>query len=389
MDFRLSAEDEGFRGEVRRFLGENWSGEASGYDPSSPAAFQAQQRFQQKLAEHGWLTLAWPKAYGGMGASHLRQLVFQEEVGRVGAPATNGGINLVGPCLMVHGTEAQKQRFLPPIARGEAYWCQGFSEPGSGSDLASLQLRAVRDGDDFVLNGQKIWTSGAQYAGWIHVLGRTDPDAPKHRGITYFMAEMSSPGISVRPIVQMNGRSGFNETFFENVRVPANQIIGEINRGWYAATTTLDFERSGIGFVVGAERTLAKLTAFAGMASPSGGKPADLPGVRARLAELQIEAAVGRWLAYRVAWMQGRGLIPNYESSMSKVYGTELNQRVAAAGINLLGLYGGLRPGSPFAPLQGELEDMYLSTVSYTIAAGTSEIQRNIIATRGLGLPRG
>ncbi len=389
MDFRLNAEDERFRGEVRRFLADHWTGEANGYEASNEDAFHAQQRFQRTLAERGWLTLAWPQEYGGMGASHLRQLVFQEEVGRVGAPATNGGINLVGPCLIVHGTEAQKQRFLPPIARGEAYWCQGFSEPGSGSDLASLQLRAVRDGDDFVLNGQKIWTSGAQYADWIHVLGRTDPDAPKHRGITYFMAEMSSPGISVRPIVQMNGRSGFNETFFENVRVPANQVIGEVNRGWYAATTTLDFERSGIGFVVGAERALAKLLDFAGKAGASGARAADRPGVRAKLAELQIEAEVGRWLAYRVAWMQGQGLIPNYESSMSKVYGTELNQRVAAAGINLLGLYGGLRPGSAYAPLRGDLEDMYLSTVSYTIAAGTSEIQRNIIATRGLGLPRG
>jgi alkylation response protein AidB-like acyl-CoA dehydrogenase len=389
MDFRLSTEDEQFRSEVRQFLAENWTGEGSEYDPSSPEAFHAQQRFQQKLAARGWLTLAWPKEYGGLGASHLRQLVFQEEVGRVGAPASNGGISLVGPCLMVHGTEAQKQRFLPPIARGEAYWCQGFSEPGSGSDLASLQLRAVRDGDDFVLNGQKIWTSGAQYADWIHVLARTDPDAPKHRGITYFMAEMSSPGISVRPIVQMNGRSGFNETFFENVRVPASQIIGEINRGWYAATTTLDFERSGIGFVVGAERTLKKLFELAATGLPSGAKLGDLPGVRAKLAELQIEAEVGRWLAYRVAWMQGQGLIPNYESSMSKVYGTELNQRVAAAGVNLLGLYGGLRPGSARTPLEGEIEDYYLSTVSFTIAAGTSEIQRNIIATRGLGLPRG
>ncbi|MGI8549776.1 MAG: acyl-CoA dehydrogenase family protein [Dehalococcoidia bacterium] len=389
MEFRLTAEDEQFRTEVRQFLKQNWSGDDAGFEASSQEVHQAQQRFQRKLAERGWLTLAWPKEYGGKAASHIRQLVFQEEVGRVGAPASSGGINLVGPCLMVHGTEEQKRRFLPPIAHGESYWCQGFSEPGSGSDLASLQTRAVRDGDDFVLNGQKIWTSGAQYADWIHVLARTDPDAPKHRGITYFMAEMNTPGISFRPITQINGRSGFNETFFEDVRVPANQVIGEINRGWYAATTTLDFERSGIGFVVGGERTVDRLLEFVRETRSEGNTLADKPGVRNKLAELQIEAEVGHWLAYRVAWMQGRGLIPNYESSMSKVYGTEFNQRVAATGINLLGMYGGLRSESKWALLQGQLEDMYLSTVSFTIAAGTSEIQRNIIATRGLGLPRG
>jgi alkylation response protein AidB-like acyl-CoA dehydrogenase len=375
MDFRLPAEDEQFRDEVRSFLAANWSGDDNGFEASSEEVFQAQQQFQRQLAARGWLTLAWPKEYGGMGASHLRQLVFQEEVGRVGAPASNGGINLVGPCLMVHGTDEQKRRFLPPIAHADAHWCQGFSEPGSGSDLASLQMRAVRDGDEYVLNGQKIWTSGAQYADWIHVLARTDPDAPKHRGITYFMADMHSPGISIRPIEQLNGRSGFNETFFEDVRVPADQVIGEVNRGWYAATTTLDFERSGIGFVVTAERTIRSLVDFAQRATNGGVPVANLPGVRTRLAELQLETEVG--------------LIPNYQSSMSKVYGTELSQRVAAAGMNLLGLYGGLRPDSPWAPLQGQIEDMYLSTVSFTIAAGTSEIQRNIIATRGLGLPRG
>jgi alkylation response protein AidB-like acyl-CoA dehydrogenase len=389
MDFRLAAADEQFRGEVREFLAEHWSAEGSGFEAATRDAFQAERGFQQQLAERGWLTLAWPKEFGGLGATHLQQLIFQEEVGRVGAPASNGGISLVGPCLMVHGTEAQKRRFLPPIAHGEAYWCQGFSEPGSGSDLASLQTRAVRDGDDYVINGQKIWTSGAQFADWIHVLTRTDPDAPKHRGISYFMVDMKSPGISVRPIQQINGRSGFNETFFENVRVPRENMLGDENRGWYVAATTLDFERSGIGFVVGGERRLRQLLDFARESTVGGVALFDEPRVRNRLAELQIEAEVGRWLAYRVAWMQSAGQIPNYEASMSKVYGSEFNQRVAAAGINMLGMFGGLQPGSRWAQLAGQLEDMYLSTVSFTIAAGTSEIQRNIIATRGLGLPRG
>ncbi|MGI8551193.1 MAG: acyl-CoA dehydrogenase family protein [Dehalococcoidia bacterium] len=388
MDFHLTAEDEQFRAEVQTFLREHWREEGAGGEASSAEAFQAERRFQRGLAERGWLTLAWPKEYGGLAASHIRQTVFQEELGKVGAPGSNGGISLVGPCLMAHGTEEQKRRFLPPIAHGETHWCQGFSEPGSGSDLASLQTRAVRDGDDYVINGQKIWTSGAQFADWIHVLARTDPDAPKHRGISYFMVDMKTPGINFRPIQQMNGRSGFNETFFEDVRVPVNQVIGEINRGWYAATTTLDFERSGVGRVVGAGRTLQRLLQISGEAV-DGKRLADKRGVRSKLAQLQIEVEIGRLLAYRVAWMQGNGLIPNYESSMSKVYGSEVNQRVAAAGVNLLGMYGPLQTGSKRAKLDGQIEFAYLSTVSSTIAAGTSEIQRNIIATRGLGLPRG
>jgi alkylation response protein AidB-like acyl-CoA dehydrogenase len=203
------------------------------------------------------------------------------------------------------------------------------------------------------------------------------------------MVDMKTPGISVRPIQQMSGRSGFNETFFENVRVPRENMLGDENRGWYVAATTLDFERSGIGFIVGGERRLRQLLDFASETMANGVVPMHDPRVRNRLAELQIEAEVGRWLAYRVAWMQSAGKIPNYEASMSKVYGSEFNQRVAAAGINMLGLYGGLQPGSRWATLAGQFSDMYLSTVSFTIAAGTSEIQRNIIATRGLGLPRG
>jgi alkylation response protein AidB-like acyl-CoA dehydrogenase len=287
---------------------------------------------------------------------------------------------------MVHGTEEQKRTFLPPIARADVYWCQGFSEPGAGSDLAGLQTRAVRDGDDFVINGQKIWNSGAQFADWIHLLARTDPDAPKHRGITYFMIDMKSPGISFRTIEQLNGRSRFNQTFFDNVRVPANHVIGEVNRGWYAATTTLDFERSGIAYVVEAERLVERLSDY--VRERGATKQALASGVPAALAELQTGVAVGRWLAYRVAWMQGRGLVPNYQASMSKVFATELSQRAARLGVNLMGMYGGLSPRSDRAPLQGHANFQYLHTVSTTIAGGTSEIQRNIIATRGLGLPR-
>jgi alkylation response protein AidB-like acyl-CoA dehydrogenase len=391
MDFTFTPEEEAFRAEVRSFVREHWGlGDVtSGIAGESDEDFARGRVFERHLAERGWLTMAWPKEYGGEAADPIRQMIFREECAYHGAPVGGQGATMIGPAIMVHGTEAQKQQYLPPIARSEVVWCQGFSEPGAGSDLASLQTRAVADGDDFVINGQKIWTSNARHADWIHVMTRTDPDAPKHRGITYLLVDMKSPGISVRPIAQMHNRSGFCETFFENVRVPRANVLGEINRGWYVATTTLDFERSGVGRVAGSQRTLDELTAFCREATLGGRPLLGRPGVRAKLADLAIEHAVGRDLAYRVAWMQAQGRIPNYEASMSKVFGSELSQRLAHAGVGIMGLYGVLAEGSPWAPLEAKLTTLYQSSVSFTIGAGTSEIQRNIIATRGLGLPRG
>ena len=245
MDFGWNAEEQKFRERVRAFVTENWDGaDPEAGEGDEEAGWQRTRAYQKVLAKHGWLTMAWPKEYGGQDASYMEQMMFAEESALVGAP---GGQGLVGPTLMIHGSEEQKREHLPKIANAETEWCQGYSEPGAGSDLASLQTRAVRDGDDYVINGQKIWTSGAHHADWIHVLTRTDPDAPKHRGISYFMLDMRTPGITVRPLEQMHGAHGFNETFFEDVRVPATNIIGEENRGWYVATTTLDFERSGVG----------------------------------------------------------------------------------------------------------------------------------------------
>lgn len=391
MDFKFTPEDEAFRLEVRDFVRTNWGmgdtvGGISGEDEDE---FARGRVFDKRLQERGWLTLAWPKEYGGQGAGHIRQMIFSEECAYYGAPTGGSSVRFVGPAIMVHGTEEQKRRFLPPISKSEVWWCQGFSEPGAGSDLASLQTRAVLDGDDFVVNGQKIWTSGAHHADWIILLTRTDPEAPKHRGITCLLVDMKSPGITVRPIHQMHGRSGFNETFFENVRVPRENVLGEENRGWYVAATTLDFERSGVGRFAGGQRNLDELTAFCRESSSGGIRTIERPGVRAKLAELAIENTVGRCLSYRVAWMQGAGLIPNYEASISKLLGSELSQRLANAGVNILGLYGTLYEGSKWAQLEAKMQTLYLSSVSFTIGAGTSEIQRNIIATRGLGLPRG
>jgi alkylation response protein AidB-like acyl-CoA dehydrogenase len=297
---------------------------------------------------------------------------------------------MAGPTIIVHGTEEQKAEHLPKILRGETQWCQGFSEPGSGSDLASLQTRAVRDGDEFVINGSKIWTSGAQNANWMFMLARTDPDAPKHRGITYFLLDFTSPGITVQPLVNMAGGRGFNQVFFDNVRVPAKNVVGEVNRGWYIATTTLDFERSSIGTSVGLAHTVDRLITWSKehLDSPQC-TLANNPLTRYEIVDRYIEAKVAKMLSYRVVDMQNRGMIPNHEASMAKLFITEVTQRVSRTQMKAIGLYGlAWERGTPYSPLNANYARSYVNSVSSTIAGGTSEIQRNIIAQRGLGMPR-
>ena len=388
MDFSFSPEGEAFREEVRAFIAEEL-GDRDIVRGGNIDAWKAYRKFIQKLAGRGWLTLAWPKEWGGEGASHIKQLVYNEEMALAEAPATDLGSDRVGPTIMLYGTEEQKAKFLPPIVKGEVVWCQGFSEPSSGSDLASLQTKATLDGDEFVINGSKIWTSLAHFAEWIILLVRTDQDAPKHKGISYLLVDMKTPGVEVRPLVDMLGRHQFNEVFFDNVRVPRDALIGELNRGWYVATATLDFERSGIGRVIGSRKTYEQLVTYT-RETMRGGRPLiEHPLVRAKLADLRIEFEVGKNLSYRVAWMQNQTLVPNYEASVSKMFGSELSQRLANAGIEIMGLAGQLAPGDNWAPLAGKFETLYLNSAALTIAAGTSEIQRSIIAGRGLGLPRG
>ncbi len=392
MDFSWTDEQREFRARVRAFIDEHWRNTSAegGYSEDGSRGERV-KRYQARLAEHGWLTMAWPKEYGGGGASYFEQMIFSEESTHASAPGGGQGADRVGPTLIIHGNEEQKRQHLPPIAAGEVQWCQGYSEPGAGSDLASLQTRAVRDGDDFIINGQKIWTSGAQGADWIHVLTRTDPAAPKHRGISYFMVPMDTPGITLRPIQQMNGAAGFTETFFEDVRVPARNMIGDENRGWYVSTTALDFERSGIGRIAGAVAPFQRLLEHARQPDSAGvgRRIADSPTGRLALADTAIEVEIGQLLGYRVTWMQSRGLVPNQEASMSKMFGSETQQRLARRGVNMFGLRGTLGLGPHQSRVGAEFANYYLSSVALTIAAGTSEIQRNIIATRGLGLPRG
>ena len=393
MDFNFTAEQTEFRSTVHDFIENNW---VKGAWAARSERWKAARAYESSLADGGWLTMSWPEDYGGGGATYWEQMIFNEESALASAPSGGQGADRVGPVLIIHGTDAQKQEHLPPIAQGEVMWCQGYSEPGSGSDLASLQTRATRDGDDFIINGQKIWTSGAMEADWVHILTRTDAEAPKHRGISYFMLKLDTPGITIRPISQLHDEGdgdghGFNETFFEDVRVPSKNMIGEENRGWYVAATALDFERSGIHRMAGAISPYYRLLENAKQANSGGNgrKISDHNSSRQALADTRIEIEVARYLGYRVTWMQASNLVPNQESSMSKMFGSELQQRTARRGISMLGLYGGLRPTDSHAPLNGEFCQYYMTTVSLTIAAGTSEIQRNIIATRGLGLPRG
>jgi alkylation response protein AidB-like acyl-CoA dehydrogenase len=411
MDFRDSPEDAAFRREVKEFLAQEFrpeygsDGEGRGAAQiavrDGPQAVERYKAWMKKLAAKRWVAPAWPTEYGGAGMTVMQQFVFNEEMAKARAPRPGGiGIGFAGPTIIVYGTDAQKKEHLPGLLSGEEVWCQGFSEPGSGSDLASLQTSAVKDGDDYVINGQKIWTSGAQFAQRMILLARTDPAAPKHKGISYFLLDMKSPGVTVRPLVNMANTPGFSEVFFDNVRVPAKDLLGEENRGWYVATTTLDFERSSIGSSIAQGQAVEDLIRAAkeiGNGKSENGKSHRESSLRMELAERSIEAETARLLSYRVITMQNRGMVPNHEASAVKLYAAELSQRVALTGIKLAGLYGQLDRDSKapseaatnrYAPNKGRLMRSYLNAVSATIAGGTGEVNRNIIAGRGLGLPR-
>lgn len=402
MDLTFTPEQEAFRLEIRQWIKENlppdWEGEESYFGVEDPieASKKAQEFSKQiakKLGEKGWLAAAWPKEYGGMGRGPIEQLIYKEETTYHRVPGIDmgvGGITWIGPVLMVLGTEEQKKEQLPLLAKGERWWCTGYSEPEAGSDMANIYCRAVAHGDEYIINGQKLWTSGGyinEYWHWLLV--RTGPQEPKHKGISLLMVDLQTPGVTVRPLIDMSGRYHLSEVFYDDVHVPRSNLIGEENRGWYHIMLSLDFERTaGVTMAAGLRRTLDDLIEFVKETKINGEPLSKNPLVRHKLAELAIECELGRMLAYRIVWMQTQGLIPNYEASMIKLFASEAAQRLAQAGTQIMGLYGQLEIGSKWAPLNGRFEHAYLSAVSGTIAAGTSEIMRLIIATRGLGLPR-
>ena len=403
MDWSDSAEQAEFRTRVRsvieaelpeRYRGSgrsvSWQRDRKSDDASIRDAAMGWNR---SLNEHGWVAPHWPAEYAGAGLTAMEQFIFNHEMADAGAPmaASPHGVSMLGPTLIVHGTEEQRQEHLPKILSAEVVWCQGYSEPGSGSDLASLQTRAVRDGDDYVLNGQKIWTTGAESADWLFALVRTEPEAPKHRGISFVMADLNTPGLSVREIVGMDWGTELNETFFEDVRVPVSARVGEENRGWYVGMTLLDFERSGIANAVGIQNTVRNLIAEATTGDAQAqSRLGDMPSVRGDVADRYIEANVGFQFSLLIISMQAAGQVPNHEASVAKLFMSELEQRVAHTGTKVFGLYSNLwDEAEPLAPMAARFTRRYVSSIPSTIAGGTSEIQRNIVATRGLGLPRG
>ncbi|MEX2228974.1 MAG: acyl-CoA dehydrogenase family protein [Dehalococcoidia bacterium] len=395
MDLKDSLEQSAFRAEVRAFIREHGAKARMREENDLESGWSREARDRQKgwreaIVARGWVAPAWPKEYGGAGMSPVEQFILNEEFAEQGLNNVGGfGVMMIGPTLMVHGSDEQKSEHLPKILRGEVVWCQGWSEPSAGSDLASLQTRAIRDGDEYVLNGQKIWTSGAQHADWMYMLARTDPDAPKHRGISLLMFPMTSPGVSVRPLVNMANNAGFNEVFFEDVRVPVKNRVGDENRGWYVGMTLTDFERSGIGSAVGTQRQLERILRHA-KERPANQTVLDKSQTwRLNMADRWIEADIARLFSYRNITIQARSMVPNHEASMSKLFTSELGQRIAATNLKLYGLYGTFWDRKRDEAEHGWAAGGYLGAVSSTIAGGTSEIQRNIIATRGLGLPRG
>ena len=401
MDFAFSQQEEAFRQEVRDFIKKELPPDyrhefmiVGLHEEDMPFT----RSMAKKLAAKGWLTMSWPKEYGGQSRPPMEQVVYWEECSYYGVPGTDmgiGGILWIGPSLMLFGTEQQKRDHIPPIARGERFWCTGFSEPGSGSDLSGLQCRARLEGDHYVVNGQKIWTSAAHVADWMWLAVRTDPDAPKKsQGISVLVVDMKTPGITVRRLKNPVGAEGLNEVFFDNVRVPKESVVGGENNGWLIVSAGLAMERGtpGVMNAAGIRRLLDDLVTFAKEAT-AGGKPLyQDPFVRSKLANFAIEAEIARLIAYwavKVAFQPGA---PQAEvartASITKIVNAELYQRGLNTGMQILGLPGQLTTDSKWANLQGRIARAYLFAPGFSIMSGTSEILRTVVATMGMGLPR-
>ena len=390
MDLTLSPSEEEFRDEVRAWLQENHPGPEPEAGLDEVMAFR--REWQLKLHEAGWAGISWPKEYGGRGATMIEQAIFAAEASRQEAPAPANvlGLAMGGPVVIAHGTEEQKARYLEPILTGEEIWCQGFSEPESGSDLASLKTRAVKDGDEWVVTGQKVWTTFAQYAKWCMLVARTDPDAPKHQGLTYFLMDMEQEGVQTRPLVQITGEGEFNEVFFEEARVPEANIVGEVGNGWAVAITTLMNERAGLAFgaISQIQNSLGRLGKLAEETPANGGTAAEDPYYRQRIAQLHIEVETMRLNAYRGLTKTMQSGIPGPEGSLGKWQWADLNQDLTELALEIEGAYAVLARGSEHAVAGGAWQYGFLRSRANSIEGGTTDILKNIIAERVLGLPR-
>jgi alkylation response protein AidB-like acyl-CoA dehydrogenase len=391
VDFDFTPGQEAFRKEVRQWLEGNVPDDLRGRGFAATRADRAQverlRGWQRTMYEAGYVGLDWPREFGGRGATLVEQIILYQEMARAESPqfVNRGGLSMLGPTLMKHGTPAQQRRFLPKILTAEELWCQGFSEPNAGSDLANIQSRAVADGDDFVVNGQKVWTSMAHVADWCFLLARTAPEAPKHQGLSFLLVDMRTPGITVRPLRQMTGEAEFNEVFFDNVRVPAESLVGRLHQGWSVAITTLMFERDLLTFIRhislrNAVHRLVRLVQERGRAHD--------PALRQKLAAIWIGEQALQLNAYRSLTRVLTGGQPGPEGSTSKLFWSQVDQEVAQVATEVIGPYSQLGPEAPWAPDDGQWEFYALLAQASGIRAGTSEILRNILGERVLGLPK-
>jgi alkylation response protein AidB-like acyl-CoA dehydrogenase len=396
MDFAFSDEHEALRSQIRAWLAEHYP-DGFGFvesfisDVPSDEAWALARQLAKNLAAQRWLAPTWPRQYGGAAMTTMDYFVLKRELGLHGAPLTGAeaAVDVLGPVFLQWMTDEQKAQHLPAVAAGEEAWCQGYSEPEAGSDLASLRTSAVRDGDEYVVNGTKIWTSFGHRADWILLLVRTDPDVPKWAGISMLMAPVHTPGITVQPIENLLGQVTFNQVFLDDVRLPVENRVGEENQGWKLVTQSLESERSSIGSMAKTDRMLRSLVAHASQPRPpGGGRPIDRPGVRRRLGDLRVRSEVGYLMACRVASSTLKRREVGYEASMAKVFGSEFEVAAARDAVSILGTAGQLSTADPTAPFGGRMAESHLFSRVMTIGGGTNEIQRDIIARRGLGLPR-
>jgi alkylation response protein AidB-like acyl-CoA dehydrogenase len=393
MDLSLSPEHEAYRREVRHWLKANVPKRDDIDTPteySDPHRIKRLKEWQRKLFNAGYVATGWPKEYGGQGADIMRQTILNQELLLARAPSLIGmmGVQMVGPTLIQFGSDEQRRRYLPKILTADEIWCQGYSEPGSGSDLASLTTRAELVGDEFIINGQKVWTSNAQIADWMFCLVRTDTQAPKHKGISYVFIDMKTPGITVRPLVQMTGDAGFNEVFFEDVRVPRHNLVGELNHGWLVANATLAHERNMLGSTTRTQQLFQNVLHVAQTRQRYGRPACEDPVIRQRLADLMIRVETMKYHALRQLTDALKKRPPGIGASVNKLVSTELNHDIAALALDVLGNYGPLARRSAHVVDKGVWPYEFMFTLGMIIGGGTSQIQKNIISERGLGMPR-
>jgi alkylation response protein AidB-like acyl-CoA dehydrogenase len=396
VDFTLTPDQQAFRERVRSWLETNipaeWKALGSTEVPRAEA-YEQGRRWQRQLFDGGFIGVTWPREYGGQGLTFVEEMILHEEMALQKAPPILNilGVGMAGPTIIAYGTEEQKKRYPSRILSCEEIWCQGYSEPNSGSDLASLQTRAVKDGDHYVINGQKVWTSLAHVADWMMLLARTDPDAPRHKGITYFLLDMHAPGVTVKPLRQMTGDAEFNEVFFDNVRVPESQVLGGVNNGWTVGLTTLMYERLALGFGLQVRLRIALESLIEmGRRVEKTGRPVTRdPVMRQKLAQLWIDTEALKYMGARAVTRLLRGELPGPEASAGKMSWVDTHQRLQELAMEIEGIYSQLARGSDRAIDGGVWQYGFLRSRANSIEGGTTEIQKNIIAERVLGLAKG